>query len=173
MNKIIKINLGAGKKYLDGYINCDVVTEIKADKYFNLDKPPYPFKDDSADEVLMDNALEHVQEIAPVFGEVYRILKNNGILRIYVPYIKSDGAFQDPTHKHFFTEHTMDYFTKEFDYNYYTKIRFSKVKAELFCDNKTPLSKIRYLIPFKNILKHFLFNIYDGIYFELRAIKEK
>lgn len=169
--KRIKINLGSGKKYLDGYINCDIVKTIKADKYFDLDKPPYPFQDSFADEVLMDNVLEHVEDVGLVMEEIYRILKNQGILRIYVPYFKSDGAFQDPTHKHYFTEKTMDYFIEEFEYNYYTKIRFVKIKAELFCDNKTSLSKLRLLIPFKNILKYFFFNIFDGIYFELKAIK--
>lgn len=165
------INLGSGKKYLDGYINCDVVKNIKADKYFDLNKFPYPFNSNFADEVLMDNVLEHVDDVAKVVEEIYRILKPNGLFRIYVPYFKSDGAYQDPTHKHFFTERTMDYFAENFDYNYYTNIRFKKLKSELFCDNKTGLSKIRYIVPFKGILKYFLFNIYDGIYFELQAIK--
>ncbi len=103
--------------------------------------------------------------------ELYRILKKDALLRIYVPYFKSDGAFQDPTHLHYFTETSMDYYSIDFDYNYYSKARYKINKAVLFCANKTFKSKIRKFIPFKNILKFFFFNIYDGIYFELKAIK--
>lgn len=93
MNPLIKINLGSGQKYLEGYINCDVVREIKADKYFDLDHIPYPFKDNTADEVLMDNVLEHVQDISKVLSEIYRILKDNGRLRM-CPILKVMGLFK-------------------------------------------------------------------------------
>lgn len=166
------INLGCGRKYIEGYINCDIAKSIKADKYFDLNKFPYPFSSGSADEILLDNVMEHLGSIPSVMEELHRILKHKGLLRIYVPYAKSDGAFQDPTHIHFFTEKSMNYFCDGFEFNYYSESRFTLLKAQLLCDNKTRLSKVRGIIPFKSVLKYFLFNIYDGIYFEMAAIKK-
>ena len=82
-----KYNLGCGKKYIKGYINVDVTRSVKADLYFNLNKFPYPIKKKSADEVLMDNVLEHLDDVVLVMEEIYRILKPGGIVKIYLPYV--------------------------------------------------------------------------------------
>ncbi|KKR11997.1 MAG: Methyltransferase domain protein [Candidatus Woesebacteria bacterium GW2011_GWA1_39_21] len=166
-----KYNLGCGKKYIKGYINVDVTRSVKADLYFNLNKFPYPIKKKSADEVLMDNVLEHLDDVVLVMEEIYRILKPGGIVKIYLPYAKSDGALQDPTHKHLFTEKSMDYFRQDDKYNYYTNAKFRILVSKPFNANKTLLSKMRVFIPFKPVLKYFLLNIYDGLYFEMKAVK--
>lgn len=169
---MIKLNLGCGNKYLKGFVNTDINKSVKADKYFNLNTFPYPFPDNHADLILMDNVMEHLNDISRVMKELHRISKQKGIVEIYVPYYKSDGAFDDPTHAHYFTEKSFDYFTKNnFEYAYYTKERFKLLKSELLCVNKTKLSKLRNLIPFKKVLKIFLFNMYDGIFFKLQVIK--
>ncbi len=165
--KIIKLNFGCGEKYLDDYINCDFSEHVKKDKFVNLNKSPYPFKDNFADEILMDNVLEHLDDIPSTMIELHRIMKKNGILKIIVPYAKSDWAFQDPTHKHFFTEKSMDYFTEK---GFYTESKFALLKADLRCDKTNTKQRIRSYIPFRNILRYFLFNLYDGVYFELKKI---
>ncbi|MGI8419924.1 MAG: hypothetical protein ACR2LN_04755 [Candidatus Levyibacteriota bacterium] len=116
--------------------------------------------------------LEHIDNVVDVMEELYRILKNDEIVRIYAPYSKSEWDVQDPTHKHFFNEKSMDYFIDDYRYNYYTNIRFKKIHAYLYTSDETLLSKLRNLIPFRNVLTYFLFNMYDGIYFELKAIKD-
>ena len=166
----VKINLGCGQKYLDGYINCDLLPTVKADKHFDLDTFPYPFESGVADEIFMDNVLEHLESIPKVMGELHRILRTVGRLRIIVPYAKSDWAFQDPTHKHFFTEVTMNYFSEGFDYSFYTPYRFKVVRAELVSHSVSFRHKLRNLIPFRSVLRFFLFNLYDNVYFELDKI---
>lgn len=156
---------------MDGYINCDVLPHIKADKYFDLNRFPYPFDESSIDEILLDNVLEHLPDVVGVMRELHRILKHGGILKIYVPYGKADRAIQDPTHVHFFTEKSMDYFTEGYHFSYYTNFRFDKIKAELFTGNGTFLMRLRNLIPLRRVLKYFLYNMYDGVYFELSAQK--
>jgi len=169
--KKIKLNLGCGEKYLDGYINCDIVKDIQKDKYINLNKFPYPFPNNYADEIRMDMVLEHLNDIVGVMGELHRVLKRNGLLVLILPYAKSEWAVQDPTHVHFFNEKSMDYFIEHSRYSYYSKIRFEKIKADLYISYETFLSRLRAIIPFRSILKNFFFNMYDGIYFELKAIK--
>ncbi len=168
-----KINLGCGTKYMQGYINTDVTQTVKADVYFDLNKTPYPFRSNFADEIYMDNVLEHLDDIPRVIEEIHRILKPGAVLRIYVPYAKSDGAFNDPTHMHYFTERSMDYFSRDNAYGFYADVSFQIKKAELFNANKTTMSKLRLLIPFKKILKIFFFNIYDGVYFEMRKVRRR
>ena len=166
----MKINLGCGRKYLEGYVNCDVVPSVRADRHFNLNTFPYPFENDSADEIFMDNVLEHLDEPLKIVEECHRILKKGGLLKIIVPYAKTDWALQDPTHKHFFTERSMDYFRPDFPYNFYTQARFNVREARLYGDNTTWLHRLRNALPFKGVLRYFLYNIFDGIVFDLEKI---
>lgn len=165
-----KLNLGCGRRYLEGWVNCDVVNSVRADKHFDLNQVPYPFADACADEILLDNVLEHLDDVIKVIEECHRILKTGGRLRILVPYGKTDWALQDPTHKHYFTEKSMDYFQPDFPFNFYSRARFNIREARLFGDNTTRLHKLRNALPFKNVLRYFLFNIYDGIVFDLEKI---
>jgi SAM-dependent methyltransferase len=166
----VKINLGCGRKYLEDHINCDVLPSLRADKHFDLEIFPYPFDSESADEILLDNVLEHLTDVIKVMNEVHRILKRGGVVKIIVPYAKSDWSFQDPTHKHFFTEKSMDYFAPDFAYNFYSSCRFEIRKADLIYDNSTIRHKLRNLIPLRSILRYFLYNLYDGVYFEMVKI---
>ncbi len=168
--KPLRINLGCGRQYLEDYLNCDVNPRVKADRYFDLDTFPYPLEADSATEIFMDNVLEHLEDIPRVMGELHRILRVRGTLRIIVPYAKSDWAFQDPTHKHFFTEATMNYFSDGFEYSFYTPYRFRILKANLVAHRKSLRHKLRNLIPLRSVLRYFLFNLYDNVYFELEKI---
>ncbi len=163
----LKLNLGCGEKYLPGYVNCDVLSHVRADRYFDLNEFPYPFDDGAAIEVFLDNVLEHLDDVLKVMGELHRILGPGGKARILVPYGKSDWALQDPTHKHHFTEQSMNYFCDGWDYSYYVPFRYRLVEARLFADRNNWRQRLRCLIPFRSVLRYFLFNLYDGIYFEL------
>lgn len=97
-----KLNLGCGFEYLKGYVNCDLRTNLKADKHFNLNEFPYPFADNSVDEILLSHVLEHLDDPIKILKECYRILKTGGKLDIRVPYFGSECAYADIDHKHFF-----------------------------------------------------------------------
>lgn len=167
----MKLHLGCGEKYLEGYTNCDVLKQVRADLHFDLNESPYPFENAVADEILMDNVLEHLDEIPQVMRELHRILKPGGRVEIWVPYAKSDWALQDPTHRHYFTEVSMNYFCHGSPYNYYTDIRFHLIQAKLFADNTSLRHRLRNLIPFRSVLRYFFFNLYDGIHFVLEKPK--
>lgn len=166
----LRLNLGCGRQYRQDWINCDLATSVRTDKCFDLNRFPYPFEDGVAVEILMDNVLEHLDDVIKVVEECHRILKVGGRLRIMVPYGKTDWALQDPTHKHYFTEKSMDYFRPDFPFNFYTHARFHVREAQLFGDRQTFLHRIRNALPFKNILRYFLFNIYDGLRFDLEKV---
>jgi len=123
-----KVNLGCGRNILPGWINVDKIEE--ADVRWNLNRFPYPFESHSIDYVLMKHVLEHLDDVIKVMEEVHRILKPHGVVEIIVPYYRHENAFTDPTHKHFFTERSMDYFTDSGIYNFYTKARFKVLSFE-------------------------------------------
>lgn len=53
-----KINLGSGRDYLSGWINVDIVDDFKIDVKADLSKP-FPFNENSIDEILASDILEH------------------------------------------------------------------------------------------------------------------
>ncbi len=111
-----KLNLGCGNRYMDGWVNLDIDYKdiygenIKVDIKHNLEKFPWPFKDNEFDEILMRHTLEHLTDIFKVMKEITRITKNDGIVSIIVPHFSSHFAYRDPTHKHFFSYESVNYF---------------------------------------------------------------
>lgn len=171
MKKYMKLNLGCGNKKIDGYTGVDFIKTAGTDIVHNLNSLPYPFTDSSIEEIIVNNVLEHLDDLIAVMEELHRILKADGILKINVPYAKSDGAFKDPTHKHFFTEKTFQYFTDDYEYNYYSKARFEIKEIKFITWSNRLGQKVRNLIPFRAFFKYFLLNMYDELYFELRCVK--
>jgi len=97
----------------------------------NLDVTPWPFEDNSVDFIFAHNVLEHVDNVVDFLNEVWRVGKNDSRIVIAVPYFRSVDAFTDPTHKHFFTANSLDYFMKEKGGSLsaygYTDRRFEKI----------------------------------------------
>jgi len=85
----MKINLGSGNKRIKGYINIDKFDSEFVDVVHDLEKTPYPFKDNSIDEIRSVNIFEHLNNIDVVMNECHRILKEGGILLVKVPYFNS------------------------------------------------------------------------------------
>jgi len=168
----MKLNLGCGIKKLDGFVGVDNIKTEVVDIVHSLNVFPYPFESGSVAEILMDNVLEHLDDVIRVMEELYRICAKDAIIRIKVPYFKSNSAYTDPTHKHFFTETSFKYFTKDNPLNFYSPARFEIIKVDLINHTEYKDAKHiwRNLLPFKKILNYFLFNIYDEISFELRKI---
>ena len=98
----MKLNLGSGSKILKGYVNVDKFQYYNPDVVHDLEKFPYPFKDNSVDEILLSHVLEHIGQNPDVFNniikELYRICKNNSIVDIRVPHPRHDDFISDPTH---------------------------------------------------------------------------
>ena len=98
----MKINLGCGNKLLKGYINLDKFNYYKCDVTHDLEKFPYPFKNDSVNEILLSHVLEHIGQQPDTFiniiKELYRICSNNARIIISVPHPRHEDFLSDPTH---------------------------------------------------------------------------
>ena len=82
-----------------------------------------PFEDGYFDYVTGYDFIEHIprllyidgQRRAPfmeLMGEIWRVLKMDGILKTHTPAVPYTQAFQDPTHVNFITEATVSYFCR-------------------------------------------------------------
>ena len=155
------------KKIHKDSVWLDCVKLPSVDIVHDLDDFPYPFEDETFDEIYAHMVLEHVNDFMKTMKELYRILKKWWIIDIQVPYYLSTGAFSDPTHKTFFTEETFNFFMNQHDLNYYTNVRFTILKKELYTSSSL-FGKIRNRLPFKNILKYFIRNYYSEIHIVLQ-----
>ncbi len=129
-----KLHIGCGKKVLPGYINLDVQPLPGVDVVHNLEKFPYPFKDEEFDLIQAHQVLEHINNLEEVMKELARILKKGGRLKIDVPHFSSNSAYMDPTHKRLFAYTTFDFFVRnhfhEEKYQYNTEY-FSKIRKRI------------------------------------------
>jgi SAM-dependent methyltransferase len=169
----MKLNLGCGETKIEGFVGVDRLSTAAVDVIHNLDIFPYPFEGSSVDEIMLDNVLEHLNDVIMVMEEIYRISRPGAVIKIKVPYFKSNSAYTDPTHKHFFTETSFKYYDKDNPLHFYTTAEFKVLKVKLIQYRQPGDYRhlLRNLVPFKRILNYFLFNIYDEIYFELECVK--
>jgi len=82
----------------------DIDPDTKPDIVHDLNVFPYPFEDNSFDEICAFEVLEHcghqgdAKYFFAQFDEFYRILKPDGILLATVPMWDSPWAWADPSH---------------------------------------------------------------------------
>lgn len=125
------LHLGCGMNKIPESIGVDINKKSAADIIHNLDKFPYPFKGNQFEKIVADNILEHLDNVPRVMEEIYRISKNGAKVFITTGHFSGIDAFTDPTHKHFFTSRTFDYFipgTDLYKLNY-SKGLFKKINV--------------------------------------------
>lgn len=106
-----KLNLGCGTDFKDGWVNLDSAAISGVDVVHNVETLPLPFEDNSFEEILAQDILEHI-EYVPVLRDLHRILAPGGKIHIRVPHFTSKNNFIDPTHKRQFSVSTWDFFVK-------------------------------------------------------------
>src|SRR3990167_8787058 len=82
----IKLHLGCGTNKLPGWVNIDSVAACRPDLVHDI-TTPLPYADQSADEILAEDLLEHFDKYIRfvVFGEWVRVLKVGGTVTVQVP----------------------------------------------------------------------------------------
>jgi len=128
----IKVNLGSGEDYKEGWVNVDINTNSNPDIIHNLAIFPYPFEDEEAEEVMLNMVLEHLKDTHKVMAEVYRILKPGGKVSIIVPHYLHMSAWSDPDHKKAFAPNTFRYYDPKYGYaNSNGLTKFNLIKEEV------------------------------------------
>lgn len=73
-----RLNLGSGARPLEGYVNVDLSPGMPGvGLVHDLDRMPWPFENDSIDEIVMAHCLEHLADCNAAMREIHRILAGN------------------------------------------------------------------------------------------------
>lgn len=106
----MKLHIGCGKQYREGWVNVDINPKLKLDVCHDCDNP-WPWPDNSVDEIYCYHVLEHCNNYLFVIDEMWRVCKHNAIVKIGVPYISSSQYnMVNPYHKNYFNEHSFRFF---------------------------------------------------------------
>lgn len=105
----VRLDIGCGKnkrkednngKPAD-YIGVDMSADCGADIVHDVRITPWPWEDNSIDEIHTSHFLEHLtgEERIVFFNEAYRVLKLDGKMNCITPAPFTHRYMQDPTHK--------------------------------------------------------------------------
>ena len=124
----VRLQLGCGNDPKQGWINHDLMPLLDVDVVHDLKDRPWPWADNTIDEIWAKDVLEHLPDTLGTMEELYRITKPGASVYIAVPYWNSWEAVTDPTHVRQFNEFTFNFFdpTKSQcqERPYYSKARF-------------------------------------------------
>lgn len=126
----MKIDFGCGASKKEGFIGVDLLNLENVDVQHDLSQFPYPFDDDVADEIWLDQVVEHISNPMRVMEEVYRICKNDALVTVGVPYFRSFYSIIDPTHVNFFGVQWFDYFDPQSPLNQRYQYSSAKFRVE-------------------------------------------
>ena len=110
----LKLNLGCGSRKMAGFVNVDCFAACQPDLVVNLEETPWPWGDDSVDEIKLIHVLEHLGQDTATFlaivKEMYRVCRDGARIEIVVPHPRSDNYLSDPTHVRPVTAPTLQLF---------------------------------------------------------------
>lgn len=102
----MKLNIGCGFDIKSWYTNVDRVKNPWVDKVFDFETFPYPFEDNSIDEIYCSMVMEHIHNLSGMMDELVRICKDGAKIQITVPYLSSPNLWWDMTHVRWFNTNT-------------------------------------------------------------------
>ena len=111
----MKLNLGCGTRPIEGWVNADKYPP--ADILHDLESLPWPWGDNSAEEIVLSHVLEHLGPTPDLFlkimQELYRVCKPGATVMIVVPDPRHDFYLNDPTHVRPITPQMLAMFSKK------------------------------------------------------------
>lgn len=110
-----KLNLACGRDYKEGWVNTDISTKTKADKYFDVRKD-FPLESSTFEVIYCSGVLEQIltnEDFTKCMNECHRVLKHNGEMTVIVPNSKYSITFRDPYDCRHFLEETWNYLDRD------------------------------------------------------------
>lgn len=109
-----KLDIACGDNKREGFTGVDKYKTDSVDIVHDLTVYPWPFEDNSVDEIWCSHYIEHVVDLCAFYKEIYRIMKVGATGIICAPFGKNNRAWQDPTHVRAIVEESFFYLDKNF-----------------------------------------------------------
>ena len=113
----MKLNLGCGKDYIDGWVNVDLYDDSTCDIKHDLEVFPWPWEDNSVSEIRIIHTLEHLgadwKVYIKILQEMYRVCEDDAHIQVDVPSPWHWNYISDPTHVRPVTPDGLNLFSKE------------------------------------------------------------
>jgi len=126
------LDVGCGINKFPGSIGVDRNPASRADVLADLDRFPYPFRDNSFVEVRASHVIEHVQDVIRTMEEFHRLAQPGGRVLIITPHYTDFSSFCDPTHRWHLNSFSFRYFgEKHGGFGYYSPLRFQEISVRV------------------------------------------
>lgn len=112
-SEVLKVDLACGQSKQEGFVGVDIVKLPGVDIVHNLEVYPWPFEDNSVDEVFCSHYVEHTPCLMKFMNELHRIMKIGAKCTVLAPYYTSMRCWQDPTHLRAISEASFLYYNKQ------------------------------------------------------------
>lgn len=155
----MRLDLGCGLRRREGgdWITVDNNPLVNPDILHDLSKLPYPFNDNSIDEINMGHVLEHLSDPFTVMKELHRILKPGACLRIQVPHFSR--GFTHSQHKNSMDVSFPLYFNKNYHGGYYgVDFELKSMRLDWMCmwDLKIYAVKQKWILSILKVINKFI-----------------
>jgi SAM-dependent methyltransferase len=121
------LHLGPGREASLG-VSVDLSPDVRPDVRADLNRPPYPFKDNSFDAAYAFSVVEHLDNFFGVFTDLHRVLKPGGFVALLTPHFSDAASYIDPSHRLHLSALSFDYFIEGShlfaSYGFYTRVRY-------------------------------------------------
>lgn len=158
------MDIGCGDNKTPGAIGLDKRPCKNVDIICDFDLG-LPFSNNRIETVHLRHVIEHVRDLIHFMEELYRICKKDAMIYVEAPYYSSRGAFRDPTHRHFISEDTFQYFEYPADYGAQMNFKIESIHY----DYRRPFKYFPEYI--RKRFRRYLLNVADSISVTLRTVK--
>lgn len=143
--KILDVGCGANKT--EGAIGLDNNPRTAADVIHDLGEFPYPFADDEFDLVVASHVVEHVPDVMAFMGELHRVTRNGGTIKLLTPHYTNPDWPSDPTHRNHINSYTFNTFLPGRQvFDFYTDIELRPLKCYVSLANLWKYLGIEFLV---------------------------
>jgi SAM-dependent methyltransferase len=172
------LDVGCGINKLPGSIGIDRNPASRADVLVELDRFPYPFKDNAFNGLQAIHVIEHVSDVIRAIEEFHRIVRPDGEVYLVTPHYTDFSSFCDPTHRWHLNSYSLRYFGSDnAGYGYYSTARFDETSVQVKLLNLWKWLGFEFLVnhstTFRKFWEHYLCFVVRGkvVEWRLRVIK--
>lgn len=146
------LDVGCGRNKVAGALGLDRIAVNGVDVVHDLDHFPYPFPDNSFDEIHARHVIEHVESVGGFLDELHRIARPGARLYINTPHYSYANSWRDPTHRWHFSSYSFEYYEAGHPADYYTSTaKFNIISVRVTMLNLWRTLGVEWLINAVNI----------------------